>query len=723
VKTNPALIGPGAPDPDSGGEEHVEEGEFFRKWTLIVLERKWYALAVFLVTVIGAAVYTFTETPLYQGVTTVQVLKHSAQVMRVADVVENTVTNEFDFNTQLKLLESGVIAQNAANRLTADEQRLLTDPYRKRAGAPPSPVGIIMHGRKIVPQRLSLVTAIQFLHPNPVIAAKIPDLLASEYIAFNTHVRVEESMRVVDDLKDRADQQRKRVDEIANALQAYRERGNLVSLKQSKDIVTEKLKALNEYTTSTGEKLKEAEVQLKQVQEIQKAGGDLTELPFIASQANVGQLVVEISTKKLEIAQLRERYKEKHPRLIEAVNGLKQAQTELGAALAVAAASVNNQYQNALRNDVEAHKELADQEAKSLGMDRSAVEYENLDRDFKINEELLEAMMQRIREASVSNSIETDNARIIDHAVEPVAPVSPKIGFNMAVGVLAGLFFGLGAAYLIAAVDDRIKTPFDVETVVGLPLLAVIPRAVHMEAQERAQIVANGADRIVIEAFLSLYSALRISDDSKNARHILVTSSLPGEGKSFIASNLALTFAGQGQRTLVVDCDLRKPVIQRTFRLTTSKGLVNYCTESATLDEAIVKNVRPSLDVMPVGGKAKNPIQLLNSRAFETLVAELGRRYDKVVYDSPPMGAVSDALNMLPLMDGAIYALRFNGVKRVVAQRCVRRLRSANIPIFGAVLNDVQRSLSNEYYVEYDSKAVKEYYYPKVPAAAKSKAV
>ena len=700
----------------------MEEGEFFRKWTLIVLERKWYALAVFLVTVIGAAVYTFTETPLYMGVTTVQVLKHSAQVMRVADVVENTVTNEFDFNTQIKLLESGVIAQNAANRLTADEQRLLTDPYRKREGAPPSPVGIIMHGRKIVPQRLSLVTAIQFLHPNPIIAAKIPDLLASEYIAFNTHVRVEESMRVVDDLKDRADQQRKRVDEIANSLQAYRERGNLISLKQSKDIVTEKLKALNEYTTTTGEKLKEAEVQLKQVQEIQKAGGDLTELPFISSQANVGQLVVEISTKKLEIAQLRQRYKEKHPRLIEAVNGLKQAQTELTAALAVAAASVNNEYQNALRNDVEAHKELADQETKSLGMDRSAVEYENLDRDFKINEELLEAMMQRIREASVSNSIETDNARIIDHAVEPTAPVSPKIGFNMAVGVLAGLFFGLGAAYLIAAVDDRIKTPFDVETVVGLPLLAVIPRAVHMEAQERAQIVANGADRIVIEAFLSLYSALRISDDSKNARHILVTSSLPGEGKSFIASNLALTFAGQGQRTLVVDCDLRKPVIQRTFRLTTSKGLVNYCTESASLDEAIVKNVRPSLDVMPVGGKAKNPIQLLNSRAFETLVAELGRRYDKVVYDSPPMGAVSDALNMLPLMDGAIYALRFNGVKRVIAQRCVRRLRSANIPIFGAVLNDVQRSLSNEYYVEYDSKAVKEYYYPKVPAAAKSKA-
>jgi succinoglycan biosynthesis transport protein ExoP len=716
------LIGPGVPGPDSGPDEHVEEGDFMRKWTLIVLERKWYALAVFLVTVIATAVYTFTETPLYQGVTTVQVLKRGAQVMHVTDVVENSVTNEFDFNTQLKLLESETIAQNVATRLTADELRQLTDPYRKRSGPPPSPVGIIFQGRKIVPQRLSLVTAVQFLHPNPAIAARVADLIASEYIAQNTHVRVEESMRVVDDLKDRADQQRKRVDEIANSLQSYRERGNLISLKQSKDIVTEKLKALNEFTTSTGEHLKEAEVRWRQVEEMQKAGGDLTELPFISTQANVSQLVVQIATKKLEIAQLRERYKEKHPRLIEAENGLVQARTELDAALGVAAASVNNEYQNALRTDAEAHKSLSEQETRSLEMDRSAVEYENLDRDFKVNEQLLESMMERIREASVSNSIETDSARIVDHAMEPSAPVSPKIVFNLAVGVMLGVLFGLGAAYIIAAVDDRIKTPFDVETVVGLPLMGVIPRAAQLEPQDRAQIVYNGTDRIVIEAFLSLYSAIRICDDSKNARHILVTSSLPGEGKSFVASNLALTFASQGQRTIIVDCDLRKPVIQRTYRLTTNKGLVNYCTETATIDEIIIRNVRPNLDVIAVGGRAKNPIQLLNGKAFENLVAELGRRYDRIVYDSPPMGAVSDALNILPLMDGAIYTIRFNGVKRVVAQRCVRRLRSANIPIFGAVLNDVQRSLSNEYYVEYDSKAVKEYYYPKFAGKAEPKA-
>jgi len=187
------LVGPGMPNPDSGSEEQLEDGEFLRKWTLMVLERKWYALAVFLVTVLAAAIYTFTETPLYAGVATVQVLKHSPQVMRVADVVENSITNEFDFGTQMKLLESEAIAQNVASRLSPDELRLLTDPYKKRSGPPPSPVGIILQGRKIIPQRLSLITMVEFFHPNPIIAARVADLIATEYIAFNTHVRVEES--------------------------------------------------------------------------------------------------------------------------------------------------------------------------------------------------------------------------------------------------------------------------------------------------------------------------------------------------------------------------------------------------------------------------------------------------------------------------------------------------------------------------------------------------
>jgi len=184
---------------------------------------------------------------------------------------------------------------------------------------------------------------------------------------------------------------------------------------------------------------------------------------------------------------------------------------------------------------------------------------------------------------------------------------------------------------------------------------------------------------------------------------------MPGEGKSFVATNLAQTFASQGQRTVIVDCDLRKPNVQQSFRLTSTKGVTHYCLQGAPLDEITNRNVHPNLDVITVGGRTKNPIQLLNSKEFETLVAELARRYDRVVFDTPPLGAVSDALNVLSLMDGAVFVIRYNFVKRGMSQTCAKRLLSANIPVFGAVMNDMSTGAAGDYYAE-NRKLFREYY-------------
>ncbi len=695
------------------------DGLNLRHYLLMVFERKWYALAVFLVTLIATAVYTFRQTPIYSGVVTVQMLKRGAQVIRTPDMTEGMVASESDFNTQMRVLESLSMAQSVEARLTPEEIKLLVSTGKSGEVETPSAVSVIYGGRRIIPQRLTLILNIQFQHPNPKIAARVANLYASEYIAYTSRLRTDESLKAVDELKDRAEQQRKRVDEMANALQAFRQRGNLLSLMQSKDIVTERLKTLSAMATQTGARLKEAEVRWNQVQEWTKSQRDLVELPFIANQSKVGQLALQLTPQKLAVTQLSDRYKSKHPRLIEAVNSLAQTQIELRAALATAASSIKSEYENALQNDEEARKALAAQEQKSLDLDKSSVEYENLNRDFRVNEQLLESMLARMREAAVTGTIETDSARIIDRAFEAGRPISPKVFSNLAMGALGGLGLGFVFAIFLSAINDRIRSLFDIEKLVGLPLIGAIPKLDRLEQPDKAQVVANGTDRPVIEAFLSLYSNLRIDEESKNAKLILITSTLPGEGKSFIASNLALTFASQGQRTAIVDCDLRKPNVHRLFRLPGGKGLVDYCLdrEAATFDEVIVKNVQPNLDVITSGARAKNPIQLLNSKEFETLVAELGKRYDRVVFDSPPLGAVSDALNILPLMDGALYAIRYNTVKRASAESCVRRLTSANVPIFGAVMNVMTAGAASTYYGE-SKKAYKDYYSDESPASA-----
>ena len=701
---------PDNPSAPASPQAETEDSGFLRTFWLMVLERKWYAVTVFLVIVLSVSVYTFKATPIYEAVATIQVLRRGAQVLRGADVVESAITSESDFNTQIKILESTTILQQVATRLTPPELKQLTDPYRSRSDDTPSAVGILNRNRRILPQRFTLITAIRFTHPDAKVAARVANLIAAEYIAYNSRLRVEESMRAVDDLKERADQQRKRVEEVANALQAFRQRGNLISLVQSKDIVTEKLKALNLMATQTNSRFKEAEVKWNLVQDWTREGRDLTELPFIASQAKVNQLVLQISNQKLALAQLRERYKDKHPKLIEAVNTLAQAGVEMRSALATAAQSIKAEYEDARRSDAAARSALADQETRSLDLDKSAVEYENLDRDFRVNNQLLESMITRIREASVSSSIETDNARIVDKAIEPTLPMSPRVLTNLVLGFVGGIVLGLGVAYLVALVDDRVKTVFDVERLVGIPLLGIVPRVERLDQPDKAQVVSNGADQAVVEAFLSLYSTLRLRDEGRAAKFILVTSTLPGEGKSFVATNLALTFAGQGQRTVILDCDLRKPNIQRSFRLRTNRGLVSHCVHGRPLDEVIVKQVQPNLDVITVGERAKNPVQLLNSEAFASMLAELGRRYDHVVLDSPPLGAVSDVLNIVPLMDGVIYTIQYNRVKRMVARRCLGRLLEANVPLFGAVLNDMNATHAVEYYGEGAGKTIGEYY-------------
>src|SRR5690606_17279064 len=151
---------------------------------------------------------------------------------------------------------------------------------------------------------------------------------------------------------------------------------------------------------------------------------------------------------------------------------------------------------------------------------------------------------------------------------------------------------------------------FDIESVVGLPLVGVIPQIKKLEMPERAQIVINHADRQVSEAFLTLHSALRLKDESKSAKCILITSTIPGEGKSFTTTNLALTFASHGERVVIVDCDLRKPNIHKGLGLENAKGLIDVCTGGVPLDDVIIRDVHRNLDVVTTGGRAKNPTHI-----------------------------------------------------------------------------------------------------------------
>lgn len=694
-----------------GGESTVQRS--FQDYVLILRERVWYIVVVFLLVFSSAVVYTFTRTPNFLSTASVQVFRRDPVVMQVQGVVDNEIRSAEDLNTQVKVLESFAIVQGVADRLSSDREALrqFMAPYAKEGdNAPLDPAGIILRNRKIVPVRLSLILQVQYTHPDRVIAAKIANYFLDEYITHNSRLRIEESMKAVDELKERAEQQKTKVAEMALSLQAYREKNNLVSLDQRKDIVTEKLKALSSNVTATGSRLNDAEVRWKQVQERREPMTALLDLPFISGQQLITQLVQQIASQKIVLAQLRERYRDKHPKMIEAVNSLTQTEQELMRALRTAAAMVEADYQTAVRNDIEARAALTRQETESLDVDRAAVEYTNLERDLRISEQLLQNTLARMKETSMTSTIETQNARIIDRAAPALRPYSPNIPLNLALGLLGGLALGTAFAFFVAYIDDRVKSSFDIEGVIGLPLVGIIPEIKRMEQPDKAQIAVNHQDKQVAEAFLALHSSLRLKDESKNAQAVLTTSTIPGEGKSFVSTNLALTFASHGERVVIVDCDLRKPNVHKSFRIENLKGVIDICAGTASIDDVAVKGVHPNLDIIPAGGRAKNPTQILNSKGFEVMIADLRKKYDRIFIDTPPLAAVSDALIILPLVDGSIFTIYFNRVRRKAAQFAARRLLEVNVPCFGAVLNGLNLAVSGYYYAQYYDKSYKDYY-------------
>ena len=682
-----------------------------KDYLLILRERIWYVVVVFLVIFSSVLVYTFSRTKMYESVASVQVFRSGPTVMQVQAVMDTDIRSAEDLNTQVKILESGAIIQNVADRLTGDNLRRFMAPYEKGDSSDPIlPTQIIYKNRKIIPQRLSLVLQVSYEHPDPLIAAQVANLFIDEFITYNARIRIDESMKAVEDLHARADDQRKKVDDLSEKLQAYRERNNLVSLDQTKDIVTEKLKALNNYLTQSNSKLKESEIRWQQVQERRKTGQDLTELPFVAAQSLIGSLVGQLAAQKIGIAQLEERYRAKHPKMIEAKESLQQVERELTRALDSASALIESEYNSARRNDEQARMALEAQERESMSLDRFAVEYGNLERDFKINEQILESILSRARETSMTSTIETQNARVIDRATPSGGPSSPKVLLNIALGLVGGAGMGLAFAFFVAFIDDRVKSAFDIEGVIGLSLIGIIPEIKKMDMAVKAQIVLNNADRQVSESFLTLHSSLRLHDESKNAKCILMTSTIPGEGKSFTITNLGLTFAAHGERVVLVDCDLRKPNIHKGLNLENAKGVIDVCTGEKTIDEVILKDVRKNFDVIAAGGRAKKPTHLLNSKNFETMIADLRKRYDRVLVDTPPLAAVSDAMIILPLMDGSIFSIYFNKVRRKAAQFAATRLQESNVPNLGAILNGLNLAVSGYYYAQYYDKSYKDYY-------------
>lgn len=688
--------------PDYAESAHALMGpqRSFHDYLVMLRERIWYLIVAFFIILLGSVLYTVTKTKVYTAATKIQLLRDDPSPLQpMTELEPNKILSTEDFNTQIDILNSITIIKRVKERLKADELAAFMEPYEEKtmAGVLVTPIDVLGKNRRVLPQRMSLTVMVSYTHPDPIIAARIANLFAEEFRDYNQMLNIDSSIRAVQALKERVEQQRDRVGEIELQIAEYREQNDAISLNQDENTMLADLLQLREIKLREKNRFDSLSVRWEQIESYREDGKNLWELPFIAKEQRVVSLLDQISQIKITIASLSKRYRKKHPVMIAQLRALEESESELAAAIDDATNEVYAAYLEAKNNFELSAQRLEEKETELFKLSKTRIEYNAFLRDMAVEQSFLQALTVRMTEESAQVNFKKTNVRVIDEAFPPIRHSSPNTLLNILAGGVGGLVAGMGLVFLVAFFDDRIKSTFDIEETLGLPLIGVISKVKNLDDSGKAQMVASNIDRSVTESFRSIYSTLKLNDKSKDAKVILTTSTIPGEGKSFVSANLALTFANHGEKTLLLDGDLRLPSVAGSLQVEKETGILSYTKEGKNLDEIIVKEVYPNFDILSSGGKDRNPTQTLNSPKFREMISELRKRYDRIVIDSPPLAAVSDALNLLPMADGVLYVIKFNTASHKVVAKNLRSIKDSNKPLFGAILNDIGRSMSYHY--------------------------
>ena len=380
-----------------------------------------------------------------------------------------------------------------------------------------------------------------------------------------------------------------------------------LSLIRDDEPVLGEIRYLSESLVRNEKMRDELETQWILAQQFLSEGRQLWEIGFIASLDEIGLFRARLSDRRFEHSQLKERYRHKHPRIIAANNAIGETERELQRSLDTAVEGIHARYLQYDENYKNLEARIAQRRQQALQDEERRRHYQALRRNLRVAEQALEEASGM--EVGLQDRIDglAPQVQIVAHARPSSHPFEPDYTFHLGAGIGSGLLLGSLLVVLLAYFDEWVKVPFDIEAVLGLPLIGIVPEMKAKEPLEKAQIVIGSEDRETVEAFRSICATFRTNEVRKRSKCILFTSTAPGEGKSLNASNLSLTFAGHDERTLLIDCDLRMPNVAEMLELNNTCGLIDCFERGATLDEVIVEQLYPDLDVLPTGGQAQNP--------------------------------------------------------------------------------------------------------------------
>jgi capsular exopolysaccharide synthesis family protein len=366
--------------------------------------------------------------------------------------------------------------------------------------------------------------------------------------------------------------------------------------------------------------------------------------------------------------------------------------------------AAENEYKTAQAQETSVLTALEAVKDEAEDLSRRSQQYDTRKRELDAGNAVLGTLLSRAKETDVTQELRASNIRVVDPATVPRSPDRPNRKHDFVLGIVLGLGISLGLALLLDHLDASIRTADDVRRVLETPLFAVIPEAESNTAPDGGLVLKLGGDRPsdhFFEGYRVLRTALQYCWPDPGPRVVLVTSTLPGEGKTLTSVNLSRSLAAMEARVLLVDCDLRKSQIHTLLERPRTPGLSDLLVGKAEPEDAIQNEPGTTFDFLPAGTPVPSPADLITGASLKRLIELLRTQYDWVILDTPPVGAVADPLILAPHADGALVVVAAGLVHRSAARETSRRLAGTGVRVLGALLNRARREHHSYYYYSY----------------------
>ncbi|ASL29061.1 GumC family protein [Azotobacter chroococcum] len=710
-----------------------DETDLLQLWQTI-WHRKWSILSLVVVVMMVAVLVVQSIIPTYRAATTVLIEEKQANVVSIEQVYGLEGSGKEYLQTQFELLKSRALAERVVRELNLtthpefdprqqpepliDIRGLLASVNANKAvpttlpedleeGVDPTEAQIFnavthafMKRISIEPVGKSQLVKVQVDMADARLAARAANALANGFIESQMEATMNMSATATTWMNSRLGELREKLKEAEERLQAFREKENLVDVDGVATISAAELSATSDRMIDARRQRAEAESLYRQVQTSRSAGWErLATIPAVLGDPLIQQFKANEARAKAKVEELAKRYGDRHPTMEATRTELAAASASLRGQVEQVIAGIERNYQMAAANEGSLRASVEANKAQIQNISRKEFQVRELQREVDASRTLYETFMTRLKETAATADLETANARVVDTATVPTTPVKPKKALIVALAGLLALLAGIGISLLLATLNNTFKSTEDIEGKLNLPVLGILPLVKNKQRDQIAHLFTSNEDKTFSESIRTIRTGLILSGINWPHKVLVVTSSVPYEGKSTVAANLAFAL-GQIEKTLLIDADLRRPTLAKNFDFPVgTPGLANLIAATARLEDCI-RQV-DGIDIIGAGAVPPNPLELLSSPRFAKTIELLKSKYERIVIDSPPTQAVSDATVLATQANALIYVIKSEATPIPLAQKGIGQLLQSNAPVTGVVLNQVDVKKAKKYGYSY----------------------